>query len=535
MSIEEEIASWAATRPPWQQSVLRQLAGDHSFTEAEINSIAAQLKAGSQGSGAQLKPADIPGSRSAGSTVLLRSIREARNVNALMDSQRLTFAIDGLTVVYGDNASGKSGYARVIKAMVSARHREPVHMNVFSDGRGQGQNAEVDFVAGAVEKSSSWPDAVSEELRAIHFYDEACGDAYISGDSEMTFRPAALTLLDGLIAVCDAVRHVLDESLRQNQLERGALPVVPEGTSVAGLLRTLSPTTTDAAIEEACAVQDNTEEALGKLLQEEARLQASDPSKERSRLERLAGNAEAVSRHVGGLADALSESRSDEVAALRERAIELRAAATIASSRTFDTEPLNGVGSTSWRAMWEAAREFSERDAYHERHFPVLADDARCVFCQQELSVEAADRLGRFHAFMQDTTAQQANRAEQALQRTMDEYRALEATPSEVTASLVELQALDPKLGEYVAAWLEAAAGRRAALVERLRGSNHATLPPLDDSPHAVLDTLAGDLGAQARGIDATRFQAVLNRVASRRNETAGADDAGATPRCGLG
>jgi len=51
VSIEEEIASWAATRPSWQQTVLVRLAGGHTFSDAEIRSIAAQLTAGTQGSG----------------------------------------------------------------------------------------------------------------------------------------------------------------------------------------------------------------------------------------------------------------------------------------------------------------------------------------------------------------------------------------------------------------------------------------------------------------------------------------------------
>ena len=451
--------------------------------------------------------------------MLLRSIREAKNVNALVDAQVLTFAAAGLTVVYGDNASGKSGYARLVKAVAGARHREPVHTNVFSDGRGQDQKAEIELVAGGVGKKSGWPDGVSEELRAIRFYDEACGDAYIGGDSEMTYRPAALTLLDGLIAVCDAVRDVLDGELHQNQLGRAALPVVAEGTSAASFVRTLSGTTTDAAIEAACALPNDVEAELGRLLQEEARLQASDPSKERTRLERLAAAAEAVSGQVGRLDAALSDGQVRGVAGLRERAVELRAAATIASSRTFEAEPLTGVGSATWRALWEAAREFSEREAYVERAFPVVSDDARCMFCQQELSAEAADRLGRFHAFMQDTAAQQADEAERAFQRASGEYRSLETTPSQVTASLVELQGADADLGQGVAAWLEQAAARRSALSERLGGSSGVALPSLPESPQSVLDARAGELRARARGIDATQFREVLGQVVGRKNE----------------
>lgn len=136
MTIEQDIATWAATRPPWQQVVLRGLAEGHSYTHDETVAIAAQLRGDQQPPAVALKAANIPGAQAAGATVQLRSVRDARNVNALIDAQELTFAPAGLTVVYGDNASGKSGYARLIKAVAHARHREPVHADVFRHGRG---------------------------------------------------------------------------------------------------------------------------------------------------------------------------------------------------------------------------------------------------------------------------------------------------------------------------------------------------------------------------------------------------------------
>ncbi len=57
---------------------------------------------------------------------------------------------------------------------------------------------------------------------------------------------------------------------------------------------------------------------------------------------------------------------------------------------------LEGVGSSVWRAMWEAAREYSQQP-YPEKAFPVT-DEARCVLCHQELSEEAQQRLKELEA-----------------------------------------------------------------------------------------------------------------------------------------
>lgn len=518
MTIEQEIAAWAAGRPAWQQSVLRQLAHGRSFSQEEIETLARELKVGSQPKAVKLKPEDIPGAKTAGATLRLCSVRETANVNALVDSQQLSFAPNGLTVVYGDNGSGKSGYARVIKDVAQARHHEPVHQNVFAANTGA-QRAEIEFQADGAIKTSTWPGHVSGELRAIGFYDEACGDAYIGGESELTYRPPALAMLDDLIAVCDEVRAVLDQDLHENQLRRTTLPAVVEQTSAASFLRTLSGSITEQAVTEACAVPNDADQQLGDLLQEEARLRASDPTAERTRLEAAAARIERVSEYVAAIADALSAERVEKSLTLRTRAIELRAAANIASSRSFESEPLSGVGSQTWRALWEAARAFSQAETYPAVAFPATGDGARCVLCHQELSDEAADRLTRFQAFMKDTTAQQADEAERTLAQTVASYRALESTPAEFTAALVALEGSDPEPAEAVSHWLADAAARRRAVVDRLEGSSEVEPSELSDSPRRALDARVTELRQQAAAIDASQFQMVLAEVTQRRND----------------
>lgn len=518
-TIEQEIAAWAATRPQWQQAALRQLAQGHVFTQSEIESIAAQLKAGKQPAAVALKATDVPGAQSAGATVLLQSVRELTNVNALLGSQELTFGPAGLTVVYGDNGSGKSGYARLIKSVVGARHQELVHADVFADTAGQPQQASVAFTSAGVDMTSTWPDTVGPELKAISFYDEACGDAYIGGDSELTYRPSALLMLDGLITVCDAVSAVLADELRENQLKRSPLPAVAEGTEAARFLATLSGTTTDAQFDAACAVSADASEQLGVLMQEEARLRSTDPSKERTRLETLADKAAALATHVGGLAAALSDETVERVTAARASSVELRAAATVASSGTFDAEPVSGVGTATWRALWEAARHFSEAEAYHDGHFPVTSADSRCVLCQQELSADAQSRLDRFQAFMQDTTAQQAVTAEQSLERAMTALQRLEPTPASIAAQLVEIEVSDSMLAQAVTIWLQAAAARKAALLAYLGGATDTDIPSLGASPQASLDSRVSELRAAATAIDATSFQTSLADTEAKKSD----------------
>jgi hypothetical protein len=54
--------------------------------------------------------------------------------------------------------------------------------------------------------------------------------------------------------------------------------------------------------------------------------------------------------------------------------------------RSFESEPLPGVGSSPWKQLWESATRFSEAHAYPDKAFPVVDPEARCVLCQQTLT-----------------------------------------------------------------------------------------------------------------------------------------------------
>jgi hypothetical protein len=61
-------------------------------------------------------------------------------------------------------------------------------VNVFEANASTPQKADITFLVNADERTSTWPNA-ADELKAISFYDEACGDVYLSADSEMSYRP----------------------------------------------------------------------------------------------------------------------------------------------------------------------------------------------------------------------------------------------------------------------------------------------------------------------------------------------------------
>jgi hypothetical protein len=68
-----------------------------------------------------LEAAHVKATSAGNPVVILRRLRDVQHVNALAADETLSFTRAGLTVVYGDNGSGKSGYARILKQVCRAR------------------------------------------------------------------------------------------------------------------------------------------------------------------------------------------------------------------------------------------------------------------------------------------------------------------------------------------------------------------------------------------------------------------------------
>jgi energy-coupling factor transporter ATP-binding protein EcfA2 len=525
VSLEEEIITWTTGRPTWQQqAVFRIATGGPDQAPAAI---ATELAAGNEPPAQPLTPADLPGGGASGVCVQLRSVTPLAHVNALLDGQCLTLSPTGITVVYGDNASGKSGYARMLKQVVHARVRGEVLTDVFEDRRGDQPSALIGYDVDGAEDKDTWPEESNPVLRQIGFYDDACGEAYITHDTAVSYRPSTLVLFDRLIELCDAVKAELDILLSDNTQAKVVLPAAPEGTAIATFLAGLTGTTKPQAIDNALTVPADVDEKIAALADEEARLRATDPSKERTRLTDLATKLATIRAHLASLDAKLSDEVNEKLAEAEQKAADHRAAANLASSTSFDGEPLTGVGSETWRAMWDAARRYSEAEAYEGRDFPATEADDRCVLCQQALSGEAGDRLHRFHQFMADDTEKLATESQRAFETLVAAVRTVQPEPTTVAVALATVETSDGDLAEKCRDAIGAFKLRQDALL-RLYAGEEVEVPVVPDSPVAALQTASESATAAAATINDAEFRQTVGELAARRAEMEGRRTAGA-------
>lgn len=478
MALEERIVKWSKDRPDWQRMVLRRVADGKPLSEDEYDKLVENLVAEVPVKNVDFDLKHVPHTEPEGPQVQLVSIAELQHVNALASETPLTFNAKGLTVVYGDNGSGKSGYARILKSVARARHQENVLTDVFRDTTVESATAKLEVTIGDARKTVSWPVTGMPELRSMLFYDAPSGAYYIDAELDFLYKPPALFVMDGVIQACLAVRSRIDTNLTENMGKKKDLPAAHEACKdsvPAAFLENLSGSSTVKELDELIAKGNPTR--IKELKMREAKLTTANTMKERKRLARDAAKLDGVAAHLAEVDKSLGSSavealvkQQDEVRALEE------AAALLA--RPFEAEPLPGVGSQPWKGLWEAARKFSEQHAYREVPFPVTGENSRCVLCLQELKPEGKERFSRFEKFVKDDTQAKLSAAQTKWTAGVGAVRRLVCSPEAVEGNLEDLASDDAPLVAEAKALLHSYDEARTAIVEAIRTS--AEIPKRD-------------------------------------------------------
>ena len=473
MPLEEGIVAWSEHRPSWQRVVLRRVADGQHLSEDALDQLVDAVVAGTGPPQEELEIGNLLASSGAQTpSVSLESVSEPNHVNALSTTAPLTFARRGLTVVYGDNGSGKSGYARLLKRIARSRHHEEVLTNVFRDTSVDQPTAKLGVHIGEELHQINWPDSARIEVQRMLFYDSGCGTAYIADEADFPYRPYALFVMDGLIEACSKVSKLVDTKLSRNARAAVDLPRPVDASSQAAAAQFLVGLSARSTIEDLDALIDKLdapEMSITAALSEEETLRSADTRQARHNLERTAERLESLAAHIGRVDLVLGPEGIREVGRVRGELAQIKEAAE-QHAEWLRSEALPGVGSPAWKVLWESAKRFSENDAYADQPFPVSTEDSRCVLCLQLLRKPGSDVLSRLDQFVQDDIQIRRDQAESEYLALIEAGKSQQVFGGAVRSHLRDLEASHPDdvdvvkalLGHYEAAQAGEAAGDAA-------------------------------------------------------------------------
>ncbi|MCC3306220.1 AAA family ATPase [Sneathiella sp. HT1-7] len=433
----EELVIWSGQdiRPVWQKDALRRLAKTAELTNDDLSTLRKVIEKEVGLINEELPPITalaaehLSDPATGAPRTILGAIGPVRRVDRLASDQpSIKFAKKGITLVYGANASGKSGYCRIAKQLCRSQSPQELKGNVYD---APADPPEVDFAFGIEggkpeRQEATWRhgDSSPPELARISVFDTATARVYVDRNRKVEFLPYELDLLNKLALAARSLDG--DFEARENAIDAAIRTPLPggysEGTAVSQTIAKLVPETVKADLPEeaelrALAEWNDEKEATLQSLSEEIR---ADPKARlrthKSAMQELENVKTELSGHLALLAD-------DAIAKIRDAHTDMTtkaAAAKAAAQGLGKGMPISEIGSESWQKMLLYAREFAG-EVFSEHDDPKLVNGETCVLCQQSLEDKASARLTKFDEYI-------SGRASRDSQAAVDSYEALVAS-----------------------------------------------------------------------------------------------------------
>jgi DNA repair ATPase RecN len=474
VKVLQEILIWSAERPTWQRDALRRLVLNGDLSDDDSRELTEVCK-GDHGliEKVEIKPLakeHVPDRDGAVAAVSLDSIFHHKGVNALAEDQTLKFA-PGLTIVYGDNGAGKTGYIRILKQACRARGQEEILGNVVSGVAPPKPVVNIKYKVGDETTVREWVGGDADEfISRVSVFDTQCAAVYLNERTDVAFLPFGLDLFDKLVKACRAVRSRLESE--QRALNTNALaPIVaqiPPGTAAAKLVGNITSLTKPETVRDVTRLSTEEEARLAFLEKSLQDLQANDPNKLIAQLNIRAGRVRGLGEHLRALENALSDAELAAVFNVRTEGRRKSEEAKRLREATFPQSLLPGTGGEQWKAMWESSRLFSEQQAYSEKAFPVTEDGSKCVLCQQDLDHAAAHRLRQFEEFITSTTERELRQIREDFARRRNAFTSLKTTTDAIEETIKELLLEHASKADIISSVIAQSEKRRATVVAAL-------------------------------------------------------------------
>ncbi|KVF63044.1 AAA family ATPase [Burkholderia vietnamiensis] len=510
-----KIADWVLTQQPWMRDAARRLFQNGRIDDHDFADVLALLK--SQEGIADpagrvphpLSPEMIPTASAPHSAVTLLSLRSLKGVNALATDQRVDFAVNGLTVIYGGNGAGKSGYSRVLRKACRARTTGgPILGNVFVAGASLVPSAEIEIRRAGSDQTEVllWTqnEPAPAELATVAVFDSQCAKAFTDAEGDVAYTPRGLDILAGLASLCGRLRAQLETEANAIKASSAVFADLVGEHAAGRLLAQFDKKFATQAYRQDLKTQATLSGAeLAEIDQLAAQLAEVNPAARAVEIRRLKTRVEALIVQWEQCEAALSDEKAQAAIGAGLASVEADAAAKLAAEAfAVQGEMLPGTGSEPWRQLLAAARDYSMQAAYPGHPFPHV-DGAKCVLCQQHLDGSAAERLRQFEVFIKQEAQQRANVARR---NAAAAFMAIgRVDPSSLVADkplLDEMEASQPGLRDRLLGANDALLERKRSLLAAEEARDYKGELTAIDTASADMRALAVQLGQHADGLE---------------------------------
>lgn len=435
------------------------------------------------------------------------TLESLEGVNALAAGQSIVFNA-GLTILFGENGAGKTGYARVLKQLAAVRTAEPILPNVHDATAPTDLKAKIIYSTGSDPATTlDWRgESGLAPFTRLGVFDSPALHLHVDNDLTYVYTPSDLALFPHVSTAVGAIKDRLDAAV----VERGSggnpyLSFFTRGTSVYQLIETLGAATDLTEID---ALADKGADSAIRLTAVEANVEALKSTSIAAQLT-TAKSRRDLNASLGALVqvcDAINaRAYNDAVAAADQATLDVETL----RGELFAAAGLTGESDQVWQSFILTGEQYIDHRDDHD--YPTDGDP--CIYCRQPLGDSALALVQRYREFANDSAQQRITASRQTMSTLTQDLMRLDPTAlAGAIATHQDPESPDPILEQ--AQQLVLAVQAAQTMVTGGKSLDGPSLRPADglaaevDTRHGAATALIADLSGRAEEREVALAQA---------------------------
>lgn len=430
-----QFEKWLDEQPYWLQDAAYRIYHGQPIDEDQIADYAMMCVVQSKKGTPDYKKLPHNGTKIQAVSERMSAIRiyDIIGVNALAPDANLEFSETGVTVVYGLNGAGKSGFMRIFKQLSGSPYEEAIQPNVFKSGSGAKPSCKFVIKEDENEREIACSLSVKTKntpLVNCDVFDTRISNEYITRTNNVSYQPFVFTVLTELSSIADRVSKYIANQIAVIPSTDISVPEEFSNRDDISWLNRLDsnsvfPVDFTAWTEEQ---QNQLQELLRRLdtekVQASLRLNKTHLDAVKPILEDLTAASNAV----------VMENLKEVYELYLKSKSRLSAAETLFTEKADELDQLS-VSSADWKELWLIAQRYYEtsiRKSDECAHFG--EEGSVCPLCHQIIPEEAALRFATVNEYVNGTCSEDYSNATANLKKML-----LKAKKRAYTSEQIEL------------------------------------------------------------------------------------------------
>jgi len=384
------------------------------------------------------------------SQLQLQTIKDIENVNALATGQSIEIN-PNLTIIYGGNGTGKSGYIRLFNNAFKSRGDKQILPNVFNDAATGDPYCKFTFQSDTSPYDLEFPnDKDNIVFTQFSVFDSHSVRVLLEQDNKLNFTPSGFEFFEKVLQLYEALsskfRREITANRPANEFEKHFINENPIQTEIINL----GANTNVEKLREIGNYSEVDAEKLAQLLTKWKELKALDVPKKIAELQKLQGQLSELTTRQQAILDLLKPEDIKFYQSLIASFYKFQELAKQEGINSLKEYEIESLGSDEWREFIKASRSYTVAVIKNrEKGGEYPAETDKCLFCLQPLSDKEITLINSYWQLLKSEAEAERNRIIQKIREVKKALKGLVPAKFDGTTTLFEyINAVVPVLAE---------------------------------------------------------------------------------------